>query len=78
MDRAWITIVVAIGAFSVSLLSIYLGYLLFIAGATGTFKFSAQYANGSIGLESVAPGSLLILFGSALAIYCVYRMIGKT
>jgi hypothetical protein len=54
--RIWISIVTAIGAFSVSSLSICLGYRLFMVGATGQFKFTAQAAGGSVGLESVAPG----------------------
>jgi hypothetical protein len=76
MDRTWITLSVSAGAFSVSLLSIYLGYLLFLAGATGAFKFSARAAGGEVGLESIAPGSLLIFFGSAVAIYTIRRLVG--
>lgn len=34
----------AIGAFSVADLSLYFGYQLFLAGATGRFKFSASPA----------------------------------
>lgn len=42
MDHAWISIIAAIGAFSVALESIYLGYRLFLASATGEFKFEAS------------------------------------
>lgn len=78
MDRAWITIVVGIGSFLVSIQSIYLGYLLFLAGATGAFKFNAQIGTGSVGLESIAPGSLLFLFGAVLAAYTVQRLVGRS
>jgi len=56
MDHAWISIIAAIGAFSVALESIYLGYRLFLAGATGEFKFEASVKGGSVGLKSLAPG----------------------
>jgi len=56
VSTVWISIVAGAGAFSVSLLSIYLGYNLFIAGATGAFKFTAQSAGSSVGIESVTPG----------------------
>ncbi|MBV8450919.1 MAG: hypothetical protein JOZ29_01425 [Deltaproteobacteria bacterium] len=42
MDHAWISIIAAIEAVSVALESIYLGYRLFLAGATGEFKFEAS------------------------------------
>jgi hypothetical protein len=76
-QRIWISIVTAIGAFSVSLLSIYLGFRLFMAGATGQFKFTAQAAGGSVGLESVAPGLAFATFGAGVAIYALRRLIAK-
>jgi hypothetical protein len=36
-STVWISIVTSIGAFTVSGLSIFLGYKLFLAGATGQF-----------------------------------------
>ena len=76
MDRAWISIVTAVGAFSVSLLSIYLGYNLFLAAATGSFAFEAKDGHASVGLISVAPSLAFAMLGMAVAIYATYRLIG--
>ncbi|MBM3551111.1 MAG: hypothetical protein FJX45_04955 [Alphaproteobacteria bacterium] len=78
MSPVWITIVTAAGAFSVSLLSIYLGYKLFLAGATGAFNFGAQSAVGSVGLESVAPGIAFAAFGMIVAVYALYKLIASS
>ncbi len=73
----WISIITATGAFSVSLLSIYLGYRLFLAGATGAFKLSAKFGkSGSVGYESIAPGLAFAGFGAVLAIVAVWKLIG--
>ena len=59
MDRGWISIVAGVGGFSVSLLSIYLGYLLFLAGATGQFEINAQVVTGKLvvlNMSSSSPG----------------------
>ena len=77
MSPVWISITTAVGAYSVSLLSIYLGYLLFLSGATGQFEFSAKAGDGSVGLSSIAPGIAFAFFGMAIAIYATYRLIGK-
>src|SRR6516164_11657498 len=71
VSTVWISLVAGVGAFSVSLLSIYLGYELFLAGATGAFKFSAQGAGTSVGFESVAPGLAFAFFGAGIAIYAL-------
>lgn len=78
MNAYMITIVVAIGAFSVSSLSIYFGYRLFLNGATGKFKFNAKLGSGSVGLESLAPGIGFALFGAGIAIYALFRLVGET
>ncbi len=75
MDHAWISIVAAVGAFFVSALSIYLGYRLFLAGATGEFKFKASMSGGSVGFESVAPGLAFAFFGAGLAFWALYRLL---
>ena len=77
MGAVWISIVTAIGAFAVSLLSISLGYRLFVLGATGAFKFEASAGGGSVGLESVAPGLAFALFGALIAAYALRRLIGN-
>jgi hypothetical protein len=77
LNPVWISIVVAIGSFAVSTESIFLGYLLFVKGATGAFKFTWHVGDTGVGLESVAPGILLVTFGAALAAWTVHRMIAK-
>ena len=70
-----ISICTSIGAFTVSGLSIYLGYELFIAGATGAFNFSAEAAGGTVGFESVAPGLGFALFGAGIAVWALHKLI---
>ncbi len=77
MSTVWISLVAGVGAFSVSLLSISLGYRLFLAGATGAFKFSAEGMGASVGLESVAPGICFAVFGAGVALYALRKLMGK-
>lgn len=78
MGRIWITIVTQIGGFSASILSIWLGYRLFVLGATGTFKFSGTGGGNSVGMESVAPGLAFALFGAIIAVALILKTIGGT
>ena len=78
MSPIWISLTTAIGAFSVANLSIYLGYRLFVAGATGQFKFQASAAGGSVGLESVAPGIVFALVGMFIALYAVWHLVATS
>lgn len=71
-----ISIVTAICAFFVSALSIYLGYKLFLAGATGAFQFTVQSQGITSSLLSVAPGLGFAFFGMGIAIYALRRLIG--
>ena len=77
MSTVWVSIIAGIGAFSVALLSIYLGYELFLAGASGAFKFNVQGAGAMVGFESVAPGLAFALFGASVAIYALRKLMGK-
>jgi hypothetical protein len=72
MDSNQASAIEVIGAFAVSALCIYLGYKLFVAGATGAFKFSANYRGTGVGLESVAPGLLFIFLGAVIALWALY------
>jgi hypothetical protein len=76
MGGTWITVIVGIGGFSVAIESIFLGYELFLAGATGTFKFSMGNGGTTVGLESVAPGIGFALFGAIVAVYTIRKMMG--
>ena len=73
-----ISIVTAIGAFSVSGLSIFLGYRLFVAGATGAFQFVVKSGGVTATLLSVAPGLGFAFFGMGIALYAVRRLIGSS
>ncbi|MGS0695309.1 hypothetical protein [Shewanella sp. 0m-4] len=77
-STVWITIIVAIGAFFVSGLSIYLGYDLFVQGASGEFQFSAESEGKSVSLISVAPGLGFALFGMLIAITTLLKTIGSS
>lgn len=73
-----ISVVVATGAFSVAGLSIYLGYKLFLMGATGAFKFQAEINGGRVNLVSVAPGLGFAAFGMFIALYALHKLIGTS
>jgi len=72
-----VSIVTAIGAFSVSGLSIYLGYKLFLAGATGAFQFTVEAEKAKASLLSVAPGLGFAVFGMCIAVYALKKLIGS-
>ncbi len=71
----WISIIVAAGAFSVSGLSIYLGYKLFLAGVGGAFKLNVGVGGITADLVAVAPGLGFAIFGMFIAIYALRRLI---
>jgi len=71
-----ISIVTAIGAYCVSALSIFLGYELFIAGATGAFQVTIQAKGVTGSILSVAPGLAFAGFGMAIAVYALKKLIG--
>lgn len=75
--RSWISIVTAIGAFVVSGLSIYLGYRLFLVGATGGFTFSSSLKGLGFDLASTAPGLGFAIFGMIIALMALNKLIGK-
>ena len=75
-STVWISIVTSIGAFTVSALSIFLGYKLFLAGATGQFQFSVSSGKVSAVLLSVAPGLGFAAFGMLIAVFALFKLIG--
>ena len=75
--RGWISVVTAIGAFIVSGLSIYLGYKLFLVGATGGFTFSSSLKGFGFYLASTAPGLGFAVFGMIIALMALNKLIGK-
>jgi len=77
-STVWISIVTSIGAFNVSGLSIFLGYKLFLAGATGQFQFSVSSGKVSAVLLSVAPGLGFAAFGMLIAVFALFKLIGSS
>jgi hypothetical protein len=77
MGPVWISITTAIGAFAVALLCIYVSYQLFLINAAGAFKVTAQAGAGTLWLESAAPGIFFGAFGTGLAAFSVWRLIGR-
>ena len=73
-----ISIFTADGAFSVSALSIYLGYKLFVLGATGAFQFAVENGQTKATLASVAPGLGFAAFGMLIDGYALRRLIGSS
>jgi hypothetical protein len=74
-STVWISIITSIGAFTVSGLSIFLGYKLFLAGATGQFQFSVSSGKVSAVLLSVAPGIGFAAFGMLIAVFALFKLI---
>jgi len=59
----------------VAALSIYLGYELFLAGATGEFQLSVTKGNASASLLSVAPGLGFAAFGMVISSVALFKLI---
>ena len=76
-STVWISIVTSVGAFIVSALSIYLGYELFRAGATGEFQFSVVKGDATASLFSVAPGLGFAAFGMFIAVAALFKLIRR-
>jgi hypothetical protein len=76
-STVWISIITSVGAFSVSALSIYLGYNLFLAGATGQFQFAVSKGDASASLMSVAPGLGFAAFGMFISIAALFKLIKR-
>ena len=75
--RYLISIITAIGSFTVSALSIFLGYKLFVLGATGAFQFSSSLGSIKLNLISLAPGLGFALFGMIIAWKALNSLIKK-
>ncbi len=75
--RYLISIITSIGAFVVSALSIFLGYKLFVFGATGAFHFSSNIGGIKLDLISVAPGLGFALFGMVISWKALDTLISK-
>ncbi len=78
ISTVWISLVTAIGSFTVSGLCVFLGYKLFLIGATGGFKFSSFTPGWVFDLVNAAPGLGFALFGMIISVYALNRLIGKS
>lgn len=77
MNPAWISITTAVGAFTVSGLSIFFGYRLFLLQATGAFTFTGSVKDMKVELAAAVPGVAFAGFGMFIAIVAVNRLMGK-
>lgn len=78
ISTVWISLVTAIGSFTVSGLCVFLGYTLFLIGATGGFKFSSSMPGWALDVFSATPGLGFALFGMIISVYALKRLIGKS
>ena len=62
-----ISIVTAIGAFAVSALAIWCGYLLIESGTAGVLQVSVEARGVKVNLFTYIPGIAFALFGAAIA-----------
>lgn len=62
-----ISIVTAVGAFSVSALMIWCGYLLIQSGASGVVELSVEARGVKVNFFTYIPGIAFGLFGAAVA-----------
>lgn len=72
-----ISIVTAIGAFSVAGISIYCGYDLFRLGVETKVAISASSASESIELYAVTPGIPFLVFGVYISRKALNTLIGS-
>jgi len=67
VSRVHISIVTAVGAFAVSALAIWCGYLLIQSGATGAVELTIEARGVKVNLFTYIPGIAFGLFGAAIA-----------
>jgi hypothetical protein len=72
-----ISVITAIGAFSVSALAIFLGFMLIEHGTTGSVALEFKIAGGSVNFYSFVPGVAFGLFGAAIAWRALSTLIGR-
>jgi hypothetical protein len=63
----YISIVTAIGAFSVAALAIWCGYLLIQSGTSGALEVSVEVRGVKVNFFTYIPGIAFGLFGAAIA-----------
>jgi hypothetical protein len=62
-----ISIVTAVGAFSVAGLALWFGYLLIQSGTTGAFELSVEARGIKVNFFAYIPGVAIGTFGAAIA-----------
>jgi len=72
-----ISIVTAIGAFAVSALAIWCGYLLIQSGAAGGLEVSVEVRGIKVNFFTYLPGIAFAAFGAAIAWRALSVLIGK-
>jgi hypothetical protein len=72
-----ISVVTALGAFTVSGISIYCGYDLFRLGVETKVAISAKAASESIELYAITPGIAFLVFGVYISRKALKTLIGS-
>jgi hypothetical protein len=71
-----ISLTTAIGSFLLAALSIVLGYLLIVGGATGEFKFTFTAGPVQLNLFAFFPGLAFAAFGMIIAVVAIRALMG--
>lgn len=71
-----ISLATAVGAFSLAALSLVLGYLLIVGGATGEFKFTFSAGVVQLNLFALLPGLAFAAFGMIIAVVAIRALMG--
>ncbi|MHB1992472.1 hypothetical protein [Metallibacterium scheffleri] len=76
VSTVYISLTTAVGAFALAALSIVLGYLLIVGGATGEFKFTFTAGPVQLNLFAFVPGIAFAAFGMIIAVVAIRALMG--
>jgi putative exporter of polyketide antibiotics len=71
-----ISLTTAVGSFLLSGLSLVLGYLLIVGGATGSFDFTFTAGEVRVNLFAFVPGIAFAGFGMVIAVVAIRALMG--
>lgn len=71
-----ISLITAVGAFGLAALSIVLGYLLIVGGATGEFRFTFTAGLVQLNMYAFVPGIAFAAFGMIIAVVAIRALMG--
>jgi hypothetical protein len=71
-----ISLTTAVGSFALAALSIVLGYLLIVGGATGEFRFTFTAGQVELNRFAFLPGLAFAAFGMIIAFVAIRALMG--